>query len=98
MRLPPPRHLGTQAQNRRMATNLVPRPGSDDNGILTSVPGQYIGAAVSQCPDARTAQSDTHQVEIDAGYVGRVVITCKRVRERRFGRWFWSAVRADPIA
>ena len=69
----------------------------DDNGILTSVPGQYIGAAVSQCPDARTAPMDTYNVTIEAGWVGRVSITCRRVRDRRFGRWFWTAVRAERV-
>jgi len=33
--------------------------GETNNGILTSVPGQYIGAAASQCPDARTAPMES---------------------------------------
>jgi len=73
-------------------------PDGIDNGILGSVPGQYIGAAVSQCPDARTATTDAYNVTIDAGSVGRVLITCRRVRDRRFSRWFWTAVRAELVA
>ena len=72
-------------------------PSNADNGILASVPGQYIGTAVCQCPDARTATTDIHNINIDAGWVGRVVIVCKRVRDRRFGRWFWTAVRAERV-
>lgn len=68
-----------------------------DIGILASLPGQYIGAAVSQCPDARTAATDTYNVTIDAGWVGRVLITCRRARDRRFTRWFWTSVRAERV-
>lgn len=64
-----------------------------ENGILANVPGHVIGAAVNQCPDPRTAQADTHQVPINAGWAGRVLITCRLAH----GRKFWTAVRADRV-
>lgn len=72
-------------------------PGDSDNGCLSIVPGGLVGAAVSLCPDARTADTDTVAVTIDGGALGTLKITCQRMRERRFGGWFWRAIRADRI-
>jgi hypothetical protein len=69
-----------------------------DNGTLASMSGEFIGAVISRLPDVRTADGDTHTVEIDAAWVGRVRSTCRLVREQRLSRWFWSAARADRIA
>lgn len=60
--------LGTLMSNRRTSDRADIET---DNGILASVQGQYFAAALSQCPDARTPPSDTHRVQIDAGWVGR---------------------------
>jgi len=64
-----------------------------DNGILATVPGNYIGAALNQCPDPRTARADVHQVVVDAAWAGRVLITCHLTHSRKF----WTAVRADRV-
>lgn len=88
--------LGLAKRAALMRSASASRSENDaDNGILPTVPGQFIGAAVSLWPDAQTAESDTHLVEIDAAWVGRVWITYRRVREPRFARWFWSAVRTS---
>lgn len=68
------------------------------DGLLVSVLGECIGAALSKCPDARTALSDTHQVTIDAAWLRRVVIDCQGMREGRFSDWLWRAIRADRYA
>ncbi len=62
-----------------------------ENGILGIVPGQFVAAALRQCPDLRTTTADVHRVTIDADHAGRVVITCRPSHKRRF----WLAVRAD---
>ena len=64
-----------------------------DSGILGTIPGNFIAAAVLQCPAPRTALTDVHQVTIDAGWAGRVLITCRLAESRKF----WTAVRADRI-
>jgi hypothetical protein len=64
-----------------------------DNGILATIPGNFIAAAVLQCPAPRTAQAEVHQVTINAGWAGRVLITCRLAKSRKF----WTAVRADRI-
>ncbi len=65
----------------------------EDNGILPTIPGNYIAAAVLQCPSPRTSQMDVHEVVIDAGWAGRVRITCRLAKSRKF----WTAVRADRV-
>jgi hypothetical protein len=78
------------------------RSSADDNGILASVPGQFVAQAGRLLPDPACAVDDEMSVEIDADWAGRVRLT---FRKRRYSRpkgkssyVAWLCWRADPIA
>lgn len=70
-----------------------------NNGILASVPGQYIaqGQLTLPSPEDRT---EPMTVELDADWVGRVRITYwpYSYRHRRNTFWAWAAKHAEKVA
>lgn len=71
-----------------------------DNGILATVPGQFVAQASQGLPDAGTATEQEVSATVDADWAGVVTITYRRqlARHRKHSHWYWIAVRADPIA
>lgn len=72
-----------------------------ENGMLASVPGEYIAAAMQQLPRASAdlAEEPERRVEVDVPDFGRVRITLM-VNGYRRGRakfWHWVAVHAEQI-
>lgn len=74
-----------------------------DNGILSRVPGQYVGQAQHALPDAALVPDDDISVEVDAGWAGRVRLTFRKYRYTRpkgkFSAVAWScrhAARVNP--
>jgi hypothetical protein len=53
---------------------------SNDNGILASVAGEYVGAAQRSLPTAANATQDCMSVVADAGWAGVVRIHFRRYR------------------
>lgn len=73
-------------------------PIDSENGVLRYVQGQAVAQGSSLLPDANSATQDTHSVEVDGGpSIGRVVLVYERMRNARFGTWFWACRRADPV-
>jgi len=72
----------------------------EDNGILASVPGEYIAGAWRGLPPASTAEDRLYEVEIEAGHLGKVRLFLRRHRARhhKHSHWFWVACRAEAIA
>lgn len=74
-------------------------PADPENGILASVPGQYVAEATQLLPPADTAEDRDYEVEIDAGHVGRVRIYARRQKARhgKHAHWYWLVFRAEKI-
>ncbi len=72
---------------------------SDYNGILASVPGEYIAEAINALPDAETAEDRDYEVVLEAGHVGMVrLYACrKKARHGKHTHWFWSVHRAESV-
>jgi hypothetical protein len=70
-----------------------------DNGILATVPGQYVSEGANALPDPETAADEEVTATIDADWAGVVKITYRRqlARHRKHSHWYWRAVRADPV-
>ena len=54
-----------------------------DNGILTSVPSQYVGRAHLSLPDAASVPDSEISIEVDAGWLGLVRLTFRKYRYTR---------------
>ncbi|TAL87481.1 MAG: hypothetical protein EPN46_03920 [Candidimonas sp.] len=74
-------------------------PADSENGILASIPGQYVAEAIQLLPPVDTAEDRDYTVEIDAGHVGRVRIYARRqlARHGKHAHWFWLVNRAEAI-
>jgi hypothetical protein len=74
-------------------------PADPENGILASVPGQYIAEATQLLPPAETAEDRDYTVDIDAGHVGRVRLYARKQKARsgKHAHWFWLVNRAEHI-
>jgi len=70
-----------------------------DNGILTTVPGDYTHQAMRTLPAAATAPQEKISVIVAAGHLGPVRIDFRRYRYRHYKNtvWAWSAVRAEKV-
>jgi hypothetical protein len=72
------------------------------NGILSRVPGEYIGAASQSLPAAVSAPDQVMSVEIDAGWLGRVRLTFEKHKYHRpkgkFSAVSWSCKHAELVA
>ncbi len=70
-----------------------------DNGILGTVPGQYIAEASKELPDPATATAERMTATINAGWVGPVRITYDRclTRHHKMSHWYWGAVSAEAV-
>ncbi|WP_423196812.1 Transposase [Cupriavidus sp. H19C3] len=73
------------------------RQPDSENGILSLVPGDLISKGLATLPPASMPGADRHEVEIDAGPLGRVRLSVerKRVKHGRHSHYYWSAWRAD---
>jgi len=71
-----------------------------DNGILTSVPGQFVSAAHDSLPPAAIAEDRPYEVLIEAGHIGWVRLYMRRMKARhhKHSHWFWSVYRAEPAS
>ena len=70
-----------------------------DNGILATIPGQYVAAALDQLGRPEAAANDTAECDMDVPGIGRVRFTATRRRAGR-GRaktYYWTADRAVLI-
>lgn len=81
----------------------TPLPGdSSSNGILASVPGQYISQASKGLPDPATASDDVVHVELEAGWLGlvrfRLVRSKHRLPRHKTTIWRWACVHAEKVA
>jgi hypothetical protein len=56
------------------------RPMHAGNDLLARVPGQFIAQASRSLPDPACAIDDEMQVDIEAGWVGRVRLTFRKQR------------------
>jgi hypothetical protein len=74
---------------------------SDDNGILGSIPGEYIARASKDLPDPAKATEDRMSAVVDttATWQGLVRITYERMRHKRAKHaWHsWVAVHAERV-
>lgn len=81
---------------------LLRAPAGADNGILGRVPSQFVAQACKSLPDPACAVDDEMQVEIDAGWAGRVRLTFRRQRySRPRGKttyYSWLCRHAEPVA
>lgn len=92
-------------QHRRMPhtsePTLLRAPTGADNGILGRVPSQFVAQACKTLPDPACAVDDELQVEIDAGWAGRVRLTFRRQRySRPRGKttyFSWLCRHAEPV-
>lgn len=73
-----------------------------DSGILARVPSQFIAHAGRTLPDPACAIEEQMQVEIDAGWLGRVRLAFKK---RRYSRpraktsyYAWHCLHAEQVA
>lgn len=71
-----------------------------DNGILRSVPGQFIAEGARLLPEPAASAQDAATSEVTASWLGSISISYLRTRMRhgRHSHWSWVAVRADAIA
>ena len=73
-----------------------------DNGILARVPGQFVGQAQSNLPDAALVNDDEISVEVDAAWLGRVRLTFRKYRYTRpkgkFSAVAWSCRHAEQVS
>ena len=73
-----------------------------DNGILSSVPSQYVGQAQLALPYAALVPDAVVQVEVDAGWLGRVRLTFRKYRYARpkgkFSAVAWSCRHAERVS
>jgi len=69
----------------------------EDNGILASVPGQYIAQAARSLPEPATSLHERVSAVIDADWAGVVRIRYQRqkMRHGRDSHWAWVAYRAE---
>ncbi|MFJ4294099.1 hypothetical protein ACIP1U_30705 [Cupriavidus sp. NPDC089707] len=70
-----------------------------ENGILGSIHGQYIAAALGTLGPATRESANHHQVIVEAGHAGtvRLFIEKKRAQHGRYTHYFWSAYRAGAV-
>lgn len=71
---------------------------NEDNGILATIPGQYLGEALKSLPHP-DATADDQMVDIDVEHIGRVRLYIRRQKAVRgkHSHWFWSTWRAEAI-
>lgn len=71
----------------------------EDNGILASVPGQSIAAALESLPPAATTEAD-QIVEIKADHIGpvRIDVIRRKAKHGKHSHWYWAAYRAEAVA
>ena len=69
---------------------------SDEQNLLSKVPGHYVAQAILSLPDAQSSAGEVMETVIDVPGLGRVKITCRKFRHRkgRSARVFWTADRA----
>ena len=72
---------------------------SDDENILSSVPGQYLAAALQTLPSAEAAPVDTMDATIDVPGIGTVRVTGRRMKAKRgkVSHYFWTPSRAVAV-
>jgi hypothetical protein len=72
---------------------------SNDNGILSLVPGEHVGAGSNELPDPATVLAERMSATIDAGVAGRVRITYQRrfTKHHKMSHWYWAAVSAEAV-
>lgn len=75
----------------------------DDNGILASIPGQFVSAAIDQLPDAETVApaNGRMETELDVPGIGRVRFKARQMVSKgksRYWYWYWSVERAVLIS
>jgi len=69
------------------------------NGILAQVPGPFIARTSQTLPPTATAEDRDYPVEIEAGHLGAVRITFRKLKLKRakHSHWFWAAKRAERV-
>ena len=69
----------------------------EDNGILASVPGEYISQGSRLLPEAATALQEHLSAVIDADWLGvvRVHYQRQKMRHGKDSHWAWVAYRAE---
>ena len=84
---------------RGVTTTNAPDLAGAPNGILASVPGEFVSLGSGRLPSAEAMEGQRRSSEVDAGWLGLVRITyeAKRLRYRKSSRWVWVAVRADKM-
>jgi hypothetical protein len=82
-------HPGQSAEPRPLA----------ENGILSSIGGEYIAAGDNQLPKACKGLESPRTVVLEAPDQGLVKITYELdwYKHRRSTFWHWKAVRADKV-
>jgi hypothetical protein len=68
-----------------------------DNGILSTVPGEFVAQGSKGLPEPATAMAELRTATLDAAHAGRVTITYERAlaKHGKSRHWYWRAVRAD---
>jgi hypothetical protein len=69
---------------------------SDEENVLSKVPGHYVAQAILSLPEAQLSGGEVMEAMIDVPGLGRVKITCRKFRHKkgRSARVFWTAERA----
>jgi hypothetical protein len=63
------------------------------DNILSTIPGQYVSAALRTMPDAASSKDELFETVIEVPGLGKVRFTCRRLSSRKgkTRRWFWTA-------
>jgi hypothetical protein len=70
---------------------------AEDENVLRYIPGEIIASAQHGFPPAETCKGGYREVVVDVPDRFRAKIRYEPFRNKRFGRWFWHACRADRV-
>lgn len=72
---------------------------NNDNGILSTVPGAFVAAALATLPDPSNVNADSVNTIIDVPALGQVRFTCRRstARKGKSVSQFWVAEKAEQV-
>jgi hypothetical protein len=70
---------------------------AQDENILRYIPGEIIASAHHGFPPAESCKGEFREVTVDVPGRFLAKIRYEPFRDRRFGRWFWLARRAERV-
>jgi hypothetical protein len=72
---------------------------AEDEGenVLRYIPGEIIASAQYDFPPAETCRGEFREVTVDVPDRFRAKIRYEPFCNKRFGRWFWLACKAERV-